>query len=382
MVTFGFRVTPWEVEGVVDYDKLLEEFGASKISDELLERIKHLVGDVHPLLRRRIFYAHRDLNLILDDYEEGRGFFLYTGIAPSRSSMHLGHVVPFILTKWLQEKFRVNAYLMIPDEEKFLAKKAEDLRQVDEFVDKTILDIIALGFDPDSTFIFKDREYIRNLYTAAVVVARRINYSLAKAVFGFNGETSIGLIFYPALQIVPTLFEKKRCLIPYGIDQDPYFRVQRDLAPKLGYFKTAGIMSIFIPGLEGIRSKMSASKPETAIFLSDSPEEATRKVMDAFTGGQPTVREQREKGGNPDICCVFQWFRILFEESDKRLLERYNRCVNGDLLCGECKVDLAKRVGRFLEEHQKLVLEAEKIKDKFLYDGKLARRMWNWEFEY
>ncbi len=378
----SFRVTPWEVEGVVDYRKLLEEFGAYEITDELLSLMREAAGNLHALLSRRVFYAHRDLDAVLRDYVEGRGFFLYTGIAPSRSAMHLGHAVPFILTQWFQERFRVNAYIMVPDEEKYLAKKTADLRAVDELVERTILDIIALGFDPDRTFIFRDREYIGHLYTAAVVVARRINWSLVKAVFGFDGETSIGLIFYPALQIVPTLFERRRCLIPYGIDQDPYFRVQRDIAPKLGYYKAAGVMSKFIPGLEGIESKMSASKPETAIFLSDPPEVAAKKVMNAFTGGQPTVREQREKGGRPEICCIFQWFKILFEPSDEALRERYERCVRGELLCGECKVELAERVGRFLRDHQRRVRDAERVRDKFLYDGKLAQRMWSWEFEY
>jgi len=376
----GFRVTPWEVEGIVDYKKLLEEFGAYEITEELLSTIQNIAGELHHLLSRKIFYAHRDLDLVLKDYTEGRGFFLYTGIAPSKSTMHLGHITPFILTQWLQEKFKINAYIMIPDEEKYLAKKAESLKRVDELVNRTILDIIALGFDPDRTFIFRDREYIKHLYTAAVIVARRINWSLVKAVFGFDGETSIGLVFYPALQIVPTLFEKKRCLIPYGIDQDPYFRVQRDIAPKIGYYKTAGIMSKFIPGLEGISSKMSSSKPETAIFLSDDPEVAARKIMNAFTGGQPTIKEQREKGGNPNICCVFQWFKILFEASDKALEERYRKCINGEILCGECKVELAKRVKNFLTKHHEKVKEAKKLKDKFLYDGKLAQRMWNWEF--
>jgi len=378
----SFRVTPWEVEGVVDYGKLLEEFGAYEITDELLSLMREAAGGLHALLSRRVFYAHRDLDAVLRDYTEGRGFFLYTGIAPSRSTMHLGHVVPFILTQWFQERFKVNAYIMVPDEEKYLAKKAANLRTVDELVERTILDIIALGFDPDRTFIFRDREYIGHLYTAAVVVARRINWSLVKAVFGFDGETSIGLIFYPALQIVPTLFERRRCLIPYGIDQDPYFRVQRDIAPKLGYYKAAGVMSKFIPSLEGIESKMSASKPETAIFLSDPPEVAAKKVMNAFTGGQPTVREQREKGGRPEICCVFQWFKILFEPSDEALRERYERCVGGELLCGECKVELAERVGRFLRDHQRRVRDAERVRDKFLYDGRLAQRMWSWEFKY
>ena len=100
--------TPWEVEGVVDYEKLLKEFGAYRVTDELLTKLKKHTGELHILLSRKVFYAHRDLDLVLKDYAEGKGFFLYTGIAPSRSTMHLAHIVPFVMTQWLQEKFKVN----------------------------------------------------------------------------------------------------------------------------------------------------------------------------------------------------------------------------------------------------------------------------------
>ncbi len=332
-------------------------------------------------MRRKFFFAHRDLDFTLKDYKEGRGFFLYTGRAPSKSPMHIGHLIPFIMTKWLQEKFGVNAYIMIPDEEKYLAKKVDSLREVELHVMQDVLNIIAVGFDPDKTFIFKDIEFIGRLYKAAVKVARHITFSTAKATFGFTGETSIGLIFYPALQIVPTLFERKRPLIPCAIDQDPYFRLQRDIAPKLGFYKTSELLSKFVWGLTGPESKMSASKPESAILLNDSPEEAAKKVKMAFTGGRATAEEQRKIGGIPEICPVYHWYSILFEEDDKKLEERYWACRSGKLLCGECKAELAERVKAFLRQHQRRVKDAEKLKDKFLYDGKLASKMWNWSID-
>lgn len=381
MSAFGFKVTPWEVQGEVDYDKLIEEFGVERITPELLRELEKIAGGSHYLLRRGFFFAHRDLELVLSDWREGRGFFLYTGRAPSRAPMHLGHAIPLMLAKWLQERFRVNAYIMIPDEEKYLAKKVDSLGEVEPYVEQDILNVIALGFDPDRTFIFRDTEYIRYLYRAAVEVARHITLSTARATFGFSGETSIGLVFYPALQIVPTLFERRRPLIPCAIDQDPYFRLQRDVAPKLGFYKTAELLSKFVWGLKGPGSKMSASKPETAILLGDEPRVAARKVREAFTGGRPTTKEQRELGGEPEKCSVFHWFSILFEEDDEKLADRRRRCKAGELLCGECKAELAQRVEAFLREHQRRVEDAEKLKDKFLYDGKLAREMWEWDFK-
>ena len=377
----SYTLTPWEARGRIDYDKLIAEFGVERLEDRHLEALRELAGSLHPLLRRRFFFAHRDLDQVLDDYRSGRGFFLYTGRAPSRSPMHIGHLPPFIITQWLQEKFKVNVYIEIPDEEKFLAKKADSLEEVAPYAEQDILNIIALGFDERRTFIFKDTEYIGRMYKAAVLVARHINLSTARAVFGFDGETSIGLVFYPALQIVPTLFENRRALIPCGIDQDPYFRLQRDIAPKLGRYKAAELLSKLVWGLAGPETKMSASEPETAIMLSDTPQEVRRKIMNAFTGGRATAEEQRRLGGVPEICPVFHWYSVLFEDDDKRLEERYWACKKGELLCGECKAELARRVVAFLEDHKRRLKDAAAKRDKFLYDGELAREMWNWEFK-
>jgi len=87
------KVTPWEVKGNIDYDKLIKEFGVSAIDDKILQRIKKHTKELHPFLRRKIFFAHRDLNFILDQYEKGNKFFLYTGRAPS-GPVHIGHLVP------------------------------------------------------------------------------------------------------------------------------------------------------------------------------------------------------------------------------------------------------------------------------------------------
>jgi tryptophanyl-tRNA synthetase len=104
-------VTPFDVAGgvdetgkavAIDYDKLIQTFGSKKIDNELLERFEKLTGKKpHRLMRRGLVFSHRDLNLILDNYEKGTPFFLYTGRGPSSTSMHVGHSIPFEFTKWV-----------------------------------------------------------------------------------------------------------------------------------------------------------------------------------------------------------------------------------------------------------------------------------------
>ena len=375
------KITPWEVEGRVDYERIVREFGLKEINDEIIEKIRSFTGELHVLLRRKYFFAHRDLDIVLNEAKTN-GFYLYTGRGPS-GPMHIGHLIPFLFTKWLQEKFKVNVYIELTDDEKFLEpKRGLSLEDVKKWSYENTLDIIAVGFDEDRTFIFQDTEYIRNVYPLAIKIAKKINFSTARAVFGFTNETNIGLIFFPTLEIVPTFFEDRICLIPAAVDQDPFWRLQRDIAEALSKRKAAQIHSKFLPPLTGIEGKMSASKPETSIYLTDDEKTVREKVYKyAFSGGQPTIELHRKFGGNPDIDVSFQWLKILFEEDDNKLKKIEEDYRSGKLLTGELKEILIEKLSRFLEEHQKRREEAkEKVKD-FKYDGKLAREMWKKVFE-
>jgi hypothetical protein len=108
---FSQVVTPWEVEADADeginYDKLIDRFGSQRLSPEIIERMERLTGKrAHPWLRRGIFFSHRDFELILDLYEAKKPFYLYTGRGPSSDALHMGHLIPFFFTKWLQVKRR------------------------------------------------------------------------------------------------------------------------------------------------------------------------------------------------------------------------------------------------------------------------------------
>ncbi len=376
-----FRVTPWEVSGAIDYEKLIRQFGTSRITPELKERLQH-DGGIHHMLRRDFVFSHRDLDLVLKDHEQGKGFFLYTGRGPSKS-MHIGHLVPLVFTKWLQERFKCNLYIEITDDEKFLYRREYEWSEVQKNARDNISDIIAVGFDPERTFIFKDSEYVRNVYPLLMKTARKITGSTVKAVFGFDDSTNIGMSFYPAYQVVPSFFEKKRCLIPCAIDQDPYWRVQRDVAEGLGYYKTAAIHTKFLPPLQGVSGKMSSSAgQETAVLLTDDEKTVKNKINKyAFSGGQPTVEEHRKLGGNPDIDVPYQWLSIMFEPDDAKLKRIHDDYRSGKLLTGEMKMLLIERINAFLSDFREKKKKAEKDVDTFMYKGKLAKEMWARTYE-
>jgi hypothetical protein len=58
------------------------------------------------LLRVKLeFEYYRDFNEILDVYERGEKFYLYTGRGPSSEALHLGHLIPFMFTQYVNFLF-------------------------------------------------------------------------------------------------------------------------------------------------------------------------------------------------------------------------------------------------------------------------------------
>jgi len=357
-------VTPWEVKGKIDYDKLIKEFGTQPLTSQLLKRVETHTGTLHLQLERKIFFSHRDLDAALDLYDKGTKFVLYTGRGPS-GPVHIGHLVPWIFTLHMQQKFKTCLYFQITDDEKYLVSDERDLKETSKWSYENALDFIALGFKPEDTFIIYNTKDIDLLYDITLEVAKRITYSTVRSSFGFQDSTNIGWVYWPALQAAPCFIHKKLtgenvpALIPAAIDQDPYWRVTRDVAQKLGYYKPAQIHCRFLPGL-GTGGKMSASMPETSIFTIDQPEDVKKKIWGAFTGGKPTAAEQRKTGANPTICSIFQYYYYLFEDDTAKLKEREHKCTTGEMLCGECKKDITEKLNKFLEAHRE---RREKAKD-------------------
>lgn len=373
-------VTPWDVSGLVDYEKLIRDFGSRPIGEDLLARFEKATGaKPHIFLRRGIFFSHRDLSALLDYYEAGNKFYLYTGRGPSSGALHLGHLVPFLFTKYLQDAFDAPVVIQLTDDEKFLFTKATPQPPLEHFRDlafENAKDIIAVGFDPENTFIFSDTDFIGHLYPNVLKIQRFVTYNQAKGIFGFTDSDNIGKHGFPAVQAAPAFSSSfpfifgpdsnVPCLIPCAIDQDPYFRMTRDVAPRLNRRKPALIHSKFFPALQGDNTKMSSSAAESAIFLDDSAKTIKKKINKfAFSGGRDTVEEHREKGGNCDVDISYRYLTFFLEDDEK--LEEIRKSYScGQMLSGEIKKCLIDVLQPLVAEHQrKRSLVEQEVLDRF-----------------
>lgn len=135
----------------------------------------------------------------------------------------------------------------------------------------------------------------------------QVHFAAIQAASSFAG--SFPFVFGPESSQVP-------CLIPCAIDQDPYFRLTRDVASQLKYAKPALIHARFLDALQGPGSKMSASVEASAILVLDSPKTILKKINQfAFSGGRETVEEHRAKGGNPEVDVSYQYLKFFLDVS-------------------------------------------------------------------
>lgn len=374
-------VTAWEVHGKIDYSKLVNQFGSKLLTQELLERLqKNSKIPLHRFLRRDIFFSHRDLSAFLDCVEAKIPVYLYTGRGPSSSSMHLGHLIPFLFTKWMQEALDCPLVIQMTDDEKFLFKgeyneaTGDNLDYYASLTMENARDIIACGFDYNKTFIFSDLDYVGTMYPNIVRIWKGVTTNTCNGIFGFDGSSNIGKVAFPGVQAAPSFASSfpvvlnasresdMACLIPCAIDQDPYFRMTRDVAHKLVLSKShklggkpALIHSKFFPPLQGATGKMSSSDTNSAIFLTDTPQEIERKIKEhAFSGGRDTKALQEELGADLEVDVAYQWLRFFLEDDEE--LEKIGRDYSSGSgqywSTGEVKKKLIVVLQELVKEHQ------------------------------
>jgi len=390
------------------------------------------VDRLHRFLRREIFFSHRDIEKICELLEGWYGvspppmdgdhdvemtnsstttpankpttpcpIYLYTGRGPSSAAMHLGHLVPFLFTAWLQKAFQCPLVIQMTDDEKFIFKgeyasensgdgtgangldpnrTGDNLDYFANLTTENAKDIIACDFIPDKTFLFSDLDYVGRMYPNIVRIWKAVTVNQVNGVFGFDSSANIGKTAFPAIQAAPSFGSSfpnvlgggnggdevanpatLACLIPCAIDQDPYFRLTRDIAHKLVpshhplQGKPSLIHSKFFPPLQGAQGKMSSSDANSAIFLTDTPEDIERKIKQhAFSGGQDTKKKQEELGANLDVDVSYQWLRFFLEDDDEliRIGKEYGSGSGEHWSTGKVKAKLVAVLKDLVEEHQ------------------------------
>ncbi len=371
------RLSPGEM-AIQDFASKLEKRDKLRYYQEKTEELDLKTMDrflqYHPnpsrLMRMGITFAHRDLESIADAMANDKPWAVVSGLNPS-GPLHFGHKQIFEDLLWYQEQ-GAEIYIPITNDESYLVGKTKTLAESRRIAYEDVIpSIIAMGFKPERTHIFVDSDY-KDIYNAAVDVSRELSVNRVFGVFGFGkdeeGENPGTLFYRGGVQLAQILLPQyqefggpKPTLIPVGIDQYPYILLARDIARKKHFIPPAATFAKFEEGLDG-KGKMSSSRPDSALLLTDSPRIAQNKLRSAYTGGSILADFQREHGGVPEICPIFQLRTIHFENNESLGEE----CRNGEILCGQCKQEATEEVVGYLANHQEKVTEAKGRTSEFL----------------
>ena len=359
------KLDPWGSSDFTDYKKLIKEFGIKPFRP-LLEKI----NDPDKLMRREIIYGHRDYERIIEAMKNKKEFCLITGFMPS-GKPHLGHKMVMEEIIWHQKK-GAKIYVCIADIEAYTVRKMS--RELcDSFGKEYLAYLIALGLkaDKNTRLYFQSKNKNPEYHAFSKFASRKTTFNEMKDIYG---ELTPGKIVSSLTQVADILLPQIEngpmpTVVPVGSDQDPHIRFTRDIASRFSsefpFILPSSTYHMFQRGLDG--GKMSSSRENSYISLDESEESLKRKIMNAVTGGRETLQEQKEKGGIPEKCMIFELFKYHLIENDEKLNKIYSECKSGSRICGECKKQCFELMLSFLkklnEKKEKCMSKIEKMMD-------------------
>lgn len=304
---------------------------------------------------------------------------IVTGDRPT-GKLHIGHYFGSLINRVkLQDEYE--QYILVADVQA-LTDNFDNPEKVRNNVRELVMDYLSCGIDPEKTTIYIQSMipetteltiYFSNLVTVARLERNptvKTELAQKKAVFG--EKITYGFLGYPVNQAADITVLGGE-VVPAGEDQEPLIEQCREIVRKFNsiYGDVLKEPEIYlsenkrIKGLDG-NDKMGKSLGN-AIYLSDSPEEITRKVMSAVTDPN---RIKKDDLGNPDICMVAYYHKLFTGEEDlKKVCEE---CRAGKRGCVACKKELAQNIIKYLEpmREKRAYLEAHpEIIDKVLLEG-------------
>ena len=233
MMNDEISIDPWGSSQSTDYSRIIDKFGLSSMDNVSIDSPSRL----H---RRGVVFAHRDLDIVLEEKRKGNSFGVLTGLMPS-GKMHLGHSMVIDQVKWFQEQGG-DVTIAVADLES-TATRGISLNEGKKIArEEYVANYAALGLDPEKTTVYfqSERSIVQKL---GFQLGKRTNLSELEAIYGFDGSTNLAHVQAPLVQagdiLHPQLDEYgglRPIVVPVGIDQDPHLRLTRGLAAKTNWF--------------------------------------------------------------------------------------------------------------------------------------------------
>jgi tryptophanyl-tRNA synthetase len=286
---------------------------------------------------------------------------ILSGMRPT-GPLHLGNLLG-ALANWVNMQDDYDCYFFIADWHA-LTSDYDNTGPIAQNRNEIILDWLAAGLTPDKSTLFVQslvKEHaelflLLSMITPVPWLERNPTYKEIIGELTNKDLSTFGFLGYPVLQAADIIIYRPYG-VPVGVDQAPHVEITREIARRFNFFygnifPEPELILTETPKILGIdRRKMSKSYGN-AIFLSDSPEEISKKVSQMITDPQ---RARRSDPGNPDVCNVYDFHRLYTDPQTVKEIDE--QCRTAGIGCVECKQKMA----------QGLIAALEPIRDKRAY---------------
>ena len=280
---------------------------------------------------------------------------IVTGDRPT-GRLHIGHYFGSLQNRVkMQDEYE--SYILVADVQA-LTDNFANPEKVRKNVREVVMDYLSVGIDPKKTTIYiqsmiPEVAELTVFYSNLVTIARlernpTVKTEIAQKKDIFGESVTYGFLGYPVSQAAD-ITAVEGVLVPVGEDQLPLIEQTREIVRKFNSIygevlvEPEAVLSNAkrIKGLDG-NEKMGKSLGN-AIYLSDTPEEITRKVMSAVTDPK---RIKKDDLGNPDVCMVYYYHKLFSSKEEQEQICK--ECKEGKRGCVACKKQLANNIINYL----------------------------------
>jgi tryptophanyl-tRNA synthetase len=287
------------------------------------------------------------------------------------------------LANWVEMQEKYDCFFFIADWHA-LTSDYENPGPMADYVRQILIDWLSAGLSADQSTIFVQSKVpehtelylIFSMITPVPWLERNPTYKDQIIQLQNKDLSTFGFLGYPVLQAADILMYKAQG-VPVGVDQVPHVEITREIARRFNFlygpvFPEPDAILTQTPKILGLdRRKMSKSY-DNAIYLSDSPDETEKKVMQMVTDPQ---RARKSDPGNPDVCNVFEFHKLYTDEATVQRIDK--QCRNADIGCVECKKIMATHLNKSLapiREKRNYYEAHPEIVDNIMLEGSAKAR--------
>jgi tryptophanyl-tRNA synthetase len=292
-----------------------------------------------------------------------------SGMQPS-GLLHLGNLMG-ALENWRKLQDRYECYYFIADWHALTTNYA-DTSSIRTYVREMVIDWLAAGLDPEKSVLFRQSlvpqhavlHVLLSMSTPLPWLERVPTYKEKIDQIQDKDMNTYGFLGYPVLQAADILIYKAH-FVPVGIDQLPHLELTREIGRRFdqlygAIFPEPQPLMTEYPKLPGTDGRKMSKSYNNCIYLSDSPEDITKKVMQMVTD---PARIRRQDPGNPDVCPLFALDRIF---APKEWCDYVNvECRRAGIGCVDDKKELLRHLLAYLmpiqERRQELAANPEQV---------------------